>query len=677
MADATWDGFVSGDWDTVAGSGANGTGTNWNPGLVPDGTATFPSFAFNNHLFFSKAGLHALGTITFSGGLAYTFGLASGDILSLTGTGLVNALGQTFSVGTNSSIQFQNAASADAATFTTNANGIINFNNTSTAASSTITVNSGAASPGLLLFSNNSSAGNATITSNDALAVVKFQDNSSAAHSHIAVQNNGTLDFTNNSTAFGATINVASGNVNFLDLSSGAQSTIINSGTVTFFQNSSDAAGSIDTKSGGLTVFRDFSYVGAVLIVEAGGTLDISNHVGAVASGPVSGSGKIILGANDLVITPNSATTTDTYSGVASGTGGLEKMGVGLLQLTGANTYTGATTIGGGILELAVGGSISGNVVFQNLAPATGSGPTFKIDSSNQFHGSIGGLAGGDSVDLAFLSFASGDHVSFLENSSNTGGVLSILNTGGVVKTTLNFLGMHTSSEFFVVTDGHGGSLISSNAASSGNNTFSLGKGQTSFNGGGGHDRVIFHGPSAEYTITSSTNGVITVRDNGSAGDGTSTLIGIEDLAFSDKTIFVENVDNANIARLYAAAFNRSPDVAGLDFWEDVYTNNVGTGAKAAGYYTALAQTDDGSGMSIAAGFMQSSEFTNRYGTLTDTGFVNALYQNVLGRLPDQSGLNFWLDQLAHGTSRATVLVGFAESPENVLKTSSDWLIQV
>ena len=72
---------------------------------------------------------------------------------------------------------------------------------------------------------------------------------------------------------------------------------------------------------------------------------------------------------------------------------------------------------------------------------------------------------------------------------------------------------------------------------------------------------------------------------------------------------------------------------------------------------------------------MQSSEFINRYGTLTDTAFVDALYLNVLGRLPDQAGLQFWTDQLSHGTTRAVVLVGFAESPENVAKTSADWLV--
>ena len=74
---------------------------------------------------------------------------------------------------------------------------------------------------------------------------------------------------------------------------------------------------------------------------------------------------------------------------------------------------------------------------------------------------------------------------------------------------------------------------------------------------------------------------------------------------------------------------------------------------------------------------MQSSEFVDKYGSLSDFGFVNALYHNVLGRDADTAGASFWLDQLSHGTTRDMVLVGFAESPENVAKTGADWLIQI
>jgi len=208
----------------------------------------------------------------------------------------------------------------------------------------------------------------------------------------------------------------------------------------------------------------------------------------------------------------------------------------------------------------------------------------------------------------------------------------------------------------------------------------------------GGHDTVVFHGSSSQYArshvgtvgqtssqeiitdTVSSRDGHITIESGGSNASAWS----VQYLQFTDKTLFVENPDNANIARLYSAAFNRAPDQAGLNFWEDTYASNVSSSAKAAGYYTALAQTNDGSGVSIATNFMQSSEFQSRYGSLSDTAFVTLMYQNVLGRAPDQTGLTFWVNQIevAHQT-REIVLVGFAESPENVAKTSADWLIAV
>jgi len=200
------------------------------------------------------------------------------------------------------------------------------------------------------------------------------------------------------------------------------------------------------------------------------------------------------------------------------------------------------------------------------------------------------------------------------------------------------------------------------------------------FIGNGNHDIIFMPAKNTfvDFTFDTLSNGDVVFTP----GKGPSfTVRDVEEVQFVDNTMFIENSDNANIARLYSAAFDRVPDDQGLAFWENVYANNVSSSAKAAGYYVSLAQTNDGSGTSIAGGFMQSSEFTNRYGTLTDTGFVNALYQNVLGRGPDQAGLSFWLNQLEdNGQTREVVLVGFAESPENVTKTAGDhggWLIQV
>jgi hypothetical protein len=50
----------------------------------------------------------------------------------------------------------------------------------------------------------------------------------------------------------------------------------------------------------------------------------------------------------------------------------------------------------------------------------------------------------------------------------------------------------------------------------------------------------------------------------------------------------------------------------------------------------------------------------------SNSTFVAALYNNVLGRAPDPSGEDFWINSLTTGRmDRGDVLIGFSESPEN------------
>ncbi len=92
--------------------------------------------------------------------------------------------------------------------------------------------------------------------------------------------------------------------------------------------------------------------------VSSGATFDLNGNSDTVAS--LDGAGNVTLGSGTLTVAANS--TTHTFSGVASGTGGLTKSGTSAWNLTGANTYTGATTITGGnltITSVANGGSAS------------------------------------------------------------------------------------------------------------------------------------------------------------------------------------------------------------------------------------------------------------------------------------------------------------------------------
>lgn len=101
--------------------------------------------------------------------------------------------------------------------------------------------------------------------------------------------------------------------------------------------------------------------------------------------------------------------------------------------------------------------------------------------------------------------------------------------------------------------------------------------------------------------------------------------------------------------RLYQAAFDRKPDVSGLDYWYHQLNSGV-----------TLQQ--------VASGFINSAEFKALYGSNpTNAEFVTLLYNNVLHRAPDTTGYNDWMNGLAQGMSRADMLIGFSESLENQL----------
>lgn len=109
-------------------------------------------------------------------------------------------------------------------------------------------------------------------------------------------------------------------------------------------------------------------------------------------------------------------------------------------------------------------------------------------------------------------------------------------------------------------------------------------------------------------------------------------------------------VDVDPMRRLYLAYFGREPDVAGLGYWSSV----VGDGVR----------LEDVSDL-----FSGSREFTVTYGSLSDAEFVDLVYRNVLGRLPDGDGNRYWVSRLRNGVTRGELMVGFSESAEFRNKT--------
>lgn len=136
-------------------------------------------------------------------------------------------------------------------------------------------------------------------------------------------------------------------------------------------------------------------------------------------------------------------------------------------------------------------------------------------------------------------------------------------------------------------------------------------------------------------------------------GTGRGTVM----LGFSESAEFVGAVEDdvaevdqkGPVARLYRAYFLRSGETDGLRYW-------IGSGLS----YEAISDA-----------FAESGEFGSRYGSVGDADFVELVYQNVLGRSADAAGRAYWREQLGRGVGRGSVMLGFSESPEFVVRTNT------
>jgi autotransporter-associated beta strand protein len=125
----------------------------------------------------------------------------------------------------------------------------------------------------------------------------------------------------------------------------------------------------IATNSGGSTTFFDNSTGGlAQFITNGTGIVDFSgslgpNGDGRITAGSIAGSGSYFIGAGNTLIVGGNNLSTNVGGVIADscgcfpGSGSLEKVGAGMLTLSGLNTYTGTTTVSGGFLD--VEGSIA------------------------------------------------------------------------------------------------------------------------------------------------------------------------------------------------------------------------------------------------------------------------------------------------------------------------------
>nr|WP_315130145.1 autotransporter-associated beta strand repeat-containing protein [uncultured Flavobacterium sp.] len=115
----------------------------------------------------------------------------------------------------------------------------------------------------------------------------------------------------------------------------------------------------------GVTIGSNISIAGPISVYAGTITLNANLTSTNTTTGNINLNGTTISGTGNMVLADGrtaevNVSSASTYDGIISGSGsGLTKLGAGMLTLTKDHTYSGATTISGGDLQVGTGGSVS------------------------------------------------------------------------------------------------------------------------------------------------------------------------------------------------------------------------------------------------------------------------------------------------------------------------------
>lgn len=275
-----------------------------------------------------------------------------------------------------------------------------------------------------------------------------------------------------------------------------------------------------------------------------------------------------------------------------------------------------------------------------------------RYTSSRQYEPQVTELPDGR-VLFAFTTRA--DEMTFERNESNIS--VRILDFRGIGTDESETL---VAVEDGAVLSGFGGDdeLIGSAA----DDWFDGGSGSDLINGNGGIDTVNYNVLRQDFNRTQDP--IYLDEWKVTEPDGSvDTLLDVERFELLDGNLLFD-MDSPNLGftyRIYSAGFGRTPDEGGLRFWTEVMDR------------FDIVQPDVDKQLFLAKQFLTADEYVDLYGdNPSNEQYVGDLYVNVLGRLPDQDGYDFWVWVMEQGYSREEILVYFAESVENTEKTAPD-----
>jgi autotransporter-associated beta strand protein len=393
-------------------------------------------------------------TLTASGGDLFTGSIQDGGIGGGTGGGLTLSGGTEYLTGTNSYTGTTTIASGATLQFGNNGttgnlpsgsavidNGTLRFNRSDAVTVGNVISGSGAllqnGSGTLTLTAANTYTGATTINTSRTLAL---SGGGSLAASAVTLSTASVFDISQTTGTSVKNLNGAG------SVALGAQTlTLTADGGATFIGVLQDGGIGGGT-GGGLTVNGGAMSLGGANTYTGVTTIG-SDAILLIGDGGRLGSGAVV--DNGVLEYVRSGGQAQTVANVVSGTGGITQLGAGVITLTAANTYTGATTIGAGeTLALTGVGSIANSAVADNgtfdisgvtpaagatIAGLSGSG-TVALGTKNLIIAAGSGTFGGSFTGTGALELAGGTTTFSTTQTSNilidSGATLQIGNGG-------------------------------------------------------------------------------------------------------------------------------------------------------------------------------------------------------------------------------------------------------